>query len=80
MHWNNKYGAWAVVTGASDGIGQQMAIELAKGGPLNLLLVARRSEILERLAARKRWKLACLLPWRAMEHPEISSRLMLLAN
>ena len=33
MHWNNKYGAWAVVTGASDGIGQQLAIELAKRGP-----------------------------------------------
>jgi len=50
MHWNNKYGPWAVVTGASDGIGQQMAIGLAKRG-LNLLLVARRLEVLERLAA-----------------------------
>ena len=41
MHWSNKYGPWAVVTGASDGIGQQVAVELAKRG-LNVLLVARR--------------------------------------
>ena len=37
-----RYGAnsWAVVTGASDGIGKQYAIELAKEG-FNIVLVAR---------------------------------------
>lgn len=46
-----KYGSWAVVTGASDGIGREMALWLAEAG-LNLVLVARRKEVLDALAAR----------------------------
>lgn len=45
----NKYGAWAVVTGASDGIGKETATLLAAAG-LNLVLVARRRRVLESLA------------------------------
>jgi hypothetical protein len=45
-----KYGEWAVVTGASDGIGREIAILLAQAG-LNLVLVARRQSVLEELAA-----------------------------
>lgn len=36
-----SYGEWAVVTGASDGIGKGLASELAKRGITKLLLVAR---------------------------------------
>jgi short-subunit dehydrogenase len=44
-----KYGPWAVVTGASEGIGREFALSLAAMG-FQLLLVARRAEKLEALA------------------------------
>lgn len=44
-----KKGTWAVVTGASDGIGKEYAIQLAQKG-FNLLLVSRTASKLETLS------------------------------
>lgn len=48
-----KYGPWAVVAGASEGLGAAFADALAARG-LNLLLIARRAELLESVAERLR--------------------------
>lgn len=46
-----KFGPWAVVTGASSGIGKEFARQLAASG-LSLVLVARRVPLLQELGAQ----------------------------
>ena len=53
MRLNKKYGPWAVVTGASSGLGEQFALQLAHEGE-NVVLVARREDRLQALAERCR--------------------------
>lgn len=45
-----KYGPWAIITGASSGIGAEFARQIAAKG-LNVVLVARRKQLLEALAS-----------------------------
>jgi 17beta-estradiol 17-dehydrogenase / very-long-chain 3-oxoacyl-CoA reductase len=45
-----KYGSWAVVTGASDGIGKAYSFELAKRG-LNVVLISRTESKLQAVAS-----------------------------
>ena len=51
MQFVEKYGPWAMVTGASAGIGEEFAEQLASYG-MNVVLVARRKEKLTQLASR----------------------------
>ena len=46
----NNFGTWALVTGASSGIGKEFTYQLANQG-INVVLIARRENLLEELAA-----------------------------
>lgn len=45
-----RYGPWALVAGASEGLGAAFAGQIAARG-VNVILLARRAEVLERVAA-----------------------------
>lgn len=51
----SRYGPWAVVTGASDGIGRAMAVELAASG-VHVVLAARRGDKLRELGGELNMK------------------------
>jgi short-subunit dehydrogenase len=51
--WSEQYGPWALVTGASSGLGAEFARQLAAKG-LNIILTARRRDRMEPLAEELR--------------------------
>ncbi|KAM5171239.1 LOW QUALITY PROTEIN: very-long-chain 3-oxoacyl-CoA reductase-like [Mantella aurantiaca] len=53
-----KYGGWAVITGATDGIGKCYAKELAKMG-FNVVLISRTLEKLQKVAAEIEQQSGC---------------------
>src|SRR5258708_35208066 len=50
MTFATKYGPWALVAGASDGVGAAFAARLAERG-VNVVLLARRQAVLDQVAA-----------------------------
>jgi short-subunit dehydrogenase len=49
MTFAERYGPWAVIAGASDGIGSAFARQIAAQG-VNCILIARREPLLASLA------------------------------
>lgn len=71
-----RFGPWAVVTGASDGIGRAFAAEAAAAG-LNLVLVARRAAPLDALAVdlQRSHGIRCLVVPLDLGRPDAMPRL-----
>lgn len=57
--FTEKYGPWAVVAGASEGMGAQFAKQLSARG-LKVVLIARREQVLTELAATLPGESKCL--------------------
>jgi len=53
MEFNERYGPWALVAGASEGLGAAFADECASRG-CNVVLIARRAHVLDETAAKIR--------------------------
>lgn len=53
MEFSERYGPWIVVAGASEGVGSAFAEEVARRG-CNVVLLARRREVLDGVAERVR--------------------------
>ncbi len=49
-NYADYFGSWALIAGASEGLGEAFAREIAKKG-INIILVARRKELLEKLCS-----------------------------
>lgn len=57
--FTERYGPWAVVAGASEGLGAQFAKQLSERG-LKVVLIARREQVLKELASTLPTETKCL--------------------
>jgi short-subunit dehydrogenase len=69
-----RYGPWALVCGASEGIGAALSRDLAARG-IHLVLVARRAEPLEALAAELSSKVTVRIEALDLGEPDVGERL-----
>ena len=67
-------GAWACVTGATDGIGKAMAIQLAKSQKMNVLLISRTQSKLDAVAAEISEKYGVETKTLAIDYAEFGER------
>ncbi|HTP59607.1 MAG TPA: SDR family NAD(P)-dependent oxidoreductase, partial [Spirochaetia bacterium] len=51
--WLARYGPWALITGGSEGLGAEFARQVAGRG-LDVVIVARRGDVLARFCAELR--------------------------
>ncbi|XP_053692406.1 17-beta-hydroxysteroid dehydrogenase type 3-like [Sabethes cyaneus] len=63
---SERYGPWAVITGSSDGIGKQYAINLASKG-MNVFLISRTESKLSELAEQIRSQYSVDVQWMAID-------------
>ena len=73
--FRDKYGPWAVVAGASEGLGAAFAGVLARRG-INLVLLARRAEALEAVAGPLRGDVEVRTVAIDLASPDLASRLV----
>jgi uncharacterized protein len=75
-----KYGPWALIAGASEGIGAEFALRLAGEG-INCILIARREGPLADLAARVRAKgVECVTASIDLAAPDAAQRVAKVAD
>ncbi len=80
MGLRDKYGPWAVITGASEGVGAEFALRLAGEG-INCILIARREGPLAELAEQVRAKgVECVTASVDLTAPDATDRIVAAAG